>query len=128
MFRRLTEWYLDRLIAEEKASLPNVDARDLLDRITFATHAEDLFYVETRDERVLPLNPDQPNSEGLDVVSLIVTRSRDGILPWDTEEPAETLADRLSDRDDISAIVQLSRRLDSFVGYYVRIRPKTPRR
>ena len=126
MFRRLTDWYIDRLVAKQRANLPVVDARSLHERIAGEIPAGGSFYLETRDQRFVPVDLQQLNSEGLDSISLIVTWSGDGIKPWETEEPAKEVARRLSERSDIEAMVFLSRRLDAFVGYYVRIRPKLP--
>lgn len=97
--------------------------RSLLDRIGEEILGARLF-LETRDQRFVPVNLQHPNSVGLDIISLVVTWSREGIPPWETEEPAKNLAQRLAEREDISAVVLLSRRSDSFVGYYVQIRPE----
>lgn len=123
MFRRLTDWYIDRLVAREQANLPVVNLKSLLERIGEEIVGAQLF-LETRDQRFVPVNLQHPNSDGLEITSLVVTWSREGIPPWETEEPAKNLAQRLSGRAGISAVVLLSRRLDSFVGYYVRIRPE----
>lgn len=123
MFRRLTDWYIDRLVAREQANLPVVNLKSLLERIGEEIVGAQLF-LETRDQRFVPFNLQHPNSDGLEITSLVVTWSREGIPPWETEEPAKNLAQRLSGRAGISAVVLLSRRLDSFVGYYVRIRPE----
>lgn len=122
MFRRLTDWYIDRLVAKELAALPVIDWRFLLDGISEEIQGSSIF-LETRDQHFVSVNSGDPNRGNLDIVSLVITWSHDGVQPWKTEEPAKNLAWALSERDDLSAVVLLSRRLDSFVGYYVRIRP-----
>jgi len=123
MFTRLMDWYVDRLVAKEHASLPAIDWRSLAGKINEEIEECSVF-VETRDKRFVPVNPQDPNSKELDAVSLIVTWSHHGVKPWETEKPAKDLAEDLSERGDVSAVVLWSRSLDSFVGYYVQIRPK----
>ncbi|MBY0375932.1 MAG: hypothetical protein K2Q23_18185 [Bryobacteraceae bacterium] len=126
MFRWLTNWYIDRQVAKERANLPVVDVRSLLERISEENHLapEARYFLETRDQRFISLNPPHMTSEGVETVSLIVTWSRDGIPAWETEQPAKNLAERLARHRDLEAVLLLRRSLDSFVGYYVRVRPK----
>jgi hypothetical protein len=125
MFRRLIDWYIDRLVAKERLNLPAINWRSLLDGISEEIQGSAVF-LETRGQRFVPVDSLDSNSEGSDIVSLVVTWSHDGVEPWETKEPAKNLAQALSERDAVVAVVLLSRSLDSFVGYYVRIRPKLP--
>lgn len=122
----LTEWYINRLVAKQRAELPAIDWRSLLKRVEDAFQGRASVLLETRDERFISAESQGSNSGDLEFISLIVTWSREGLKPWETEEPARQLAQVLSQCDDVTAVLLLSRRLDSFVGYYVRIRPKLP--
>lgn len=125
MFRWLTDWYINRLVAKERANLPAINWRSLLDGIAEEIQGSSVF-LETRGQHFVPVTSQDSNSVGLDIISLVVTWNHGGVQPWETEEPAKNLAKKLSERADVSAVVLLSRSLDSFVGYYVRIRPKLP--
>jgi hypothetical protein len=55
------------------------------------------------------------------VVYLVIACIRDGISSTKTEEPIRDLAERLSTRVGVKALVLLSRRLEPFSGYYLRV-------
>jgi hypothetical protein len=60
----------------------------------------------------------------LDVVGLAIAWLHAGVNPWEMEAPAQELLERLSDIPNIEAIMLLSRSVESFAGYYVRVRPQ----
>jgi hypothetical protein len=93
--------------------------RELLERIEPELSGYTV-YLETESGRFLPLASKTP---GEGVVGLIITYIRDGLSPRDTEQPVKQLAQRLSARLGKIPPVLLSRSLESFVGYYVRLRP-----
>lgn len=122
MLNWLSGWYIDRLIAKERESLPPIDWRALTRTLGEAIEDGRVF-LETRNQRFVPMGSLGSDSEGLDIVSLVVTWSHEGVRPWETEQ---ALVERLSERSDVSAVLLLNRCVDSFVGYYVRIRHRQP--
>lgn len=126
MLRWLTNWYIDRLVTKERADLPVVSVQLLLDEIAKEIRDGALLFLETRDQQFVPLNHEKVSKQDLEFVSLIVTWSSEATPAWKTEEAAKALAERLASHGNIDAVVLLSRSLDSFVGYYVRVRPKLP--
>lgn len=74
MLKWLSDWYIDRLIAKERESLPQVDWRSLTSKLGEAFEDGRVF-LETRDQRFVPMGSLESDSEGLDIVSLVVTWS-----------------------------------------------------
>jgi hypothetical protein len=81
-------------------------------------------FLETRDDRRLPVSDRLHDASGADVLSLIIACIRDGVAPWDTEEVARDMANRLSARQGLSALPLISRDPITYVGWYVRVRQR----
>lgn len=123
MLGKLLDWYIARKVAEQRRTLPAIDWQALHESIKDDVEGFSV-YLEMRDDRFLPISdPSADAAARADVVGLVVAQLIDGVPPWETEEPAQALAERLSTRPHLTAIVQLSRRAEAFVGYYVRVRP-----
>ena len=75
---------------------------------------------EMDDGRFLPLAEGQRLES---VVGLVAAPVHDGQSLWRTDAPAKELANAMSTQLGVSAVALISRRFDSFVGYYVSIRP-----
>jgi hypothetical protein len=105
-------------LREEAQSNASLNWRELLERIEPELSGYTVF-LETESGRFLPL---ASQSQGEEVVGLIISYIRDGLSPWETEQPVKQLAQRLSVRVGLIPTVLLSRSPESFVGYYVRIR------
>lgn len=126
MFQFLTNRLLDHIISKERARIPKLNPSSVHSAIHQEIKPGASLYLESRDRTFTPWNPSDPDNHASDIVSLIVTWSRDGVLPWNTEQPAKDLQDKLAYHPNIEAMLLLSRDPDSFVGYYVQIRFKSP--
>jgi hypothetical protein len=122
MFGKLLDWYIDRKVRQEREAEPAIDWKAIHDSIREDIDGYTVF-LETRDGRFVLPSSHRAESRRDDVVALIVTWMEEGIRPWETEAPAEALAETLSTRAGLSAYVQVSRSLESFAGYYVEVRP-----
>ena len=120
MFGKLLDWYIDRRVRQQRASVPAIDWKPLHERIRNEVEGYTVF-LEMRDGSLVRL--DHPQANARDIVGLAITWLYDGVPPPATEEPAETLAKTLSEGHGVEAWVQVSRSPESFVGYYVRVRP-----
>jgi hypothetical protein len=109
----------DDTAAEDVRSEPAVDWRSLLERVLPAIGSRTVF-LELADGRFARSTPEPRPG---DVVALAITWADEGLTAWDTEAPARRLAEELSARPGLEACMLLNRDPDSFVGYYVRVRP-----
>jgi hypothetical protein len=75
-------------------------------------------FLETSASQFIPLACKPQDN----VVGLVITYVREGLSPWETKEPVNELAQRLSARLGVNTPVLLSRSPESFVGYYISIR------
>ena len=120
MFGKLLDWYIDRRVRQERAAVPPIDWKALHERIRNEVQGYTVL-LEMRDGTLVPL--DDRRLEDNDIVGLAVTWLYEGVPPPATEEPAEALAKTLGEGHGVEAWVQVSRSLESFVGFYVRVRP-----
>jgi hypothetical protein len=122
MFNRWIDWYLDRRVQRERSALPRLDWRPLLKRIQNEVDGYAVF-VETRDDQFVAVSSSEANGD-LDAIGLVAAWVRDDVPPWEMEAPARRLTNQLSALEGTTVVMLLSRRIEPFAGYYVRLRPE----
>jgi hypothetical protein len=122
MFNGLIDWYLDRRVQRERSALPRLDWRSLLKRIQNEVDGYAVF-VETRDGQFVAVSSSEAKGN-LDAIGLVAAWVRDDVPPWEMEAPARRLTNQLSALEGTTVVMLLSRRIEPFAGYYVRLRPK----
>jgi hypothetical protein len=120
MLAKLVDWWIGRKIWQERQALPRIDWEELVGRIRNDIEGYTV-YLETRDARLIPLLSEDANAK-IDALSLVIAWIQAGVQPWEMEQPAQQLKERLSAHHGIDAIVLVSRQIQPFAGYYVRVR------
>jgi len=104
----------------DRRSAHRDDWRELLQRVAPRIDGYCAF-VETRAGQFVRV---EKATDSLDVVGLALAWVQEDVPPWEMEAPAKALLGQLSDVADIETMILLSRSVDSFAGYYVRVRSK----
>jgi len=109
-----------QLAAAERAALPSLDWRRLI-QIELSADLEGYsVWLELRDGRFIPAGV--AAAVAPDVVSLAITTAAPGVAASDTEQAAWRVANELCRRFGGPIPVLLSRDPDSFAGYFARFR------
>jgi hypothetical protein len=114
VFGKLLDWYIDRRVRQERAAVPPIDWKALHERIRNEVQGYTVF-LEMRDGTLVSLDDRQRGDN--EIVGLAVTWLYEGVPPPATQEPAEALAKTLGGGHGVEAWVQVSRSIESFVGF-----------
>ncbi len=106
--------------AISQKDLAKLEWRPLLNSVK--AHCQDCsIFVQTRHHGMLSVNDPKVEKPKSDIVALAITAARKGMKPWDSEEPARALCNKLKEVLGRNCCLQLNRDPDTFVGYYVKI-------
>jgi len=78
-------------------------------------------FLETRFDGIAPLSAVQSSETNDDIVAIAVALVRDDLQPWDTEAPAQAMAQKLSAHFGKPLPRLISRQWQVFAGHYVRV-------
>jgi hypothetical protein len=78
-------------------------------------------FLETRVDGFIRIDDYEDLVEKPDIVAIAVALVREGLEPWDTEQPALEMSETLSKHFGVPLPRLLSRQWEVFVGHYVRV-------
>jgi hypothetical protein len=120
---KLLDLFLNWQIRCERKSLPRIQWESFYESIKNEIEGYPVF-LETRGVDFIPISDANVEPDKLDVVGLAVPFERKGVPVLEAERDAKKLAEKLSTKPGLSAIVLLSDDSKYFIGYYVNVRPR----
>ena len=120
MFSKLKDRFDDWMTRRERSKLSSLDWEPLVNEISPIIDDHSIF-LETRFDGFVTLESAQSDVVDGDIVAVVVALVREGLEAWDTEAPAQAMAQKLSDHFGRPMPRLLSRQWEVFVGYYVRV-------
>lgn len=120
MFSKLIGKFDEWTTRLERKKFPSLDWEPLIDELAPLIEDHSIF-LETRFEGFAPLSAVQTGEINDDIVAIAVALVRDDLQPWDTEGPAQAMAEKLSDHFGRPMPKLLSRQWQVFAGHYVRV-------
>ena len=121
MFGKISDWFYDRHQKKLRDALPEIDWKALIDQLGETIQGYST-YLDTRHNGMIDLETAKLETTKHDIVGLVVTPAKEGLEPWNTEEPTKKLSQEITDKTGKNSLILLSRDYTKFVGYYAYVR------
>lgn len=114
---------LDKMIVKLTGGIDNSESMEI-DYLSILNAVEPLtedhsIYLETSDGEFIANGSCVGDKT---IVSVCIAYVKEGVKPWDTEEPAKRMLHKVDDATAYKPLLLLSRNPIYFVGYYVQIK------
>lgn len=109
-----------RSLKKERERLRAIDWRPVVEEVR--PYIEDhSILLETRFDGFVPIEDIETDDTERDVVAVAVALVRPDMAPWETEEPARAMSEKLQERLGRRVPRLVSRHFQSWAGHYVRV-------
>ena len=120
MLLRLIDKYYDWKERRQCQQVQAIDWEALVQELEPLIQDHSMF-LETRVDGFIRIDDYEDLVEKPDIVAIAVALVREGLEPWDTEQPALEMSETLSKHFGVPLPRLLSRQWEVFVGHYVRV-------
>jgi hypothetical protein len=108
------------MVRRDREKLSLLDWKPLVEELSPIIEDHSVF-LETRFDGFVTPESVQSGAVSADIVAVAVALVRDDLEPWDTEAPAQAMAEKLSEHFGRPFPRLLSRQWQVFTGHYVRV-------
>jgi len=108
------------MVRRDREKLPLLNWIPLVEELLPIIEDHSVF-LETRFDGFVTPESIQSGATNADIVAVAVALVRDDLKPWDTEAPAQAMANKLSKHFGRPMPRLLSRQWQVFAGHYVRV-------